>query len=70
MTEQLLPCPFCASTRQTVKHSGRWGWFVSCECAAVGPSCKTRALAIEAWNRRPHQRGLAPQLVLFDEMDG
>jgi hypothetical protein len=24
--------------------------------------------AVEAWNKRPHKRGLAPQLVLFEEV--
>ena len=36
------PCPFCGGNQQRVKHSGRWGWFVSCSCAAVGPSSETR----------------------------
>ena len=48
----LKPCPFCGSIGATVKHSGRWGWFVSCRCAAVGPSSSTKQEAIEAWNRR------------------
>ena len=51
------------------------GWYaVRCgDCYAMGPRVKaTRAKgvskAVEAWNKRPHQRGLAPQLVLFEEV--
>ena len=66
---ELLPCPFCGSVNQTVKHSGRWGWFVSCGCAAVGPSADSRQSAIDKWNsRKSHQYGYAPQMVLFDEV--
>jgi len=45
-------CPFCGGSNQRVKSSGRWGWFVSCSCAAVGPSANSRDEAIEAWNTR------------------
>ena len=45
-------CPFCGSHNATVKFSGKWGYFVSCRCTAVGPSRKTREAAIEAWNTR------------------
>lgn len=66
---ELLPCPFCGGVNQTVKHSARWGWFVSCECAAVGPSAANRKQAVEKWNsRKSHQYGYAPQMVLFDEV--
>lgn len=41
---------------QRVKESGRWGWFVSCACAAVGPSADSRDEAIRAWNRRVEPR--------------
>lgn len=51
-TEELKPCPFCGGIAQKVKSSGRWGWFVSCACAAVGPSSDSREDAIRAWNRR------------------
>ena len=56
----LKPCPFCGGSVQRVKSSGRWGWFVSCQCAAVGPSANTRQLAVERWNerRQPRQMGL------------
>ena len=65
--DKLIPCPFCGSTKQTVKHSARWGWFVSCECAAVGPSAGNRQSAIDRWNsRKSHQYGYAPQMVLLD----
>lgn len=50
MNPLLRPCPFCQSTNQRIKHSSRWGWFVSCECAAVGPSARSKEEAIERWN--------------------
>lgn len=71
--EELKPCPFCASTQQTVKHSGRWGWFVSCECAAVGPSARSKAEAVERWNNRPtwpDGEKVEPRLIGFDYADG
>ncbi|WP_367270374.1 Lar family restriction alleviation protein [uncultured Olegusella sp.] len=59
----LKPCPFCGGTTQRVKSSGRWGWFVSCSCAAVGPSAITKELAIERWNTRTEPM----QQTLFGE---
>ena len=56
VNEELLPCPFCGGSQQRVKSSGRWGWFVSCTCAAVGPSAKSRDEAIIAWNCRMEPR--------------
>ena len=56
MSEELKPCPFCGGNVQKVKSSGRWGWFVSCACAAVGPSADSRDEAIRAWNRRLEPR--------------
>ena len=50
--EAISACPFCGGSKQRVKSSGRWGWFVSCECAAVGPSAGSRDEAIRAWNTR------------------
>lgn len=50
---ELKPCPFCGKTDARIKHSSRWGWFVSCQCAAVGPSSKDRKSAILSWNTRP-----------------
>lgn len=52
ISDGLLPCPFCGGNQQRVKHSGRWGWFVSCSCAAVGPSSETREQAVARWNER------------------
>ena len=52
MTKGLSPCPFCGGEDQVVKHSNRWGWFVSCACTAVGPGKKSREMAILAWNAR------------------
>lgn len=63
MVSGLKPCPFCGGTTQRVKNSGRWGWFVSCSCAAVGPSAATKELAIERWNTRTEPM----QQTLFDE---
>lgn len=53
MTELRKACPFCGKRDAQVKHSPRWGWFVSCRCAAVGPSAGSKQGAIDAWNRRP-----------------
>ena len=49
---KLLPCPFCGSNNLKLKNSTMWGWFVSCSCAAVGPSSKSKDEAIVAWNTR------------------
>ena len=59
-SDDLLPCPFCGGNRQRVKHSGRWGWFVSCSCAAVGPSFVTREQVVARWieRREPAQQRL------------
>lgn len=39
MSGTIEACKFCGSNDQTVKHSSRWGYFVSCgTCHAVGPS--------------------------------
>ena len=46
-------CPFCGMQDAQVKHSSRWGWFVSCSCTAVGPGRGSKEGAIEAWNSRP-----------------
>lgn len=56
MSDRIRPCPFCGGSVQRVKSSGRWGWFVSCQCTAVGPSASTRELAIERWNERRQPR--------------
>lgn len=49
---QPLPCPFCGGQLLRIKNSGRWGWFVSCSCHAVGPSSNGPDEAVEAWNTR------------------
>ena len=59
---ELRPCPFCGGSAQKVKSSGRWGWFVSCACAAVGPSAESKAEAIEAWNRRVEPRQIRMEI--------
>jgi Lar family restriction alleviation protein len=47
---QMLPCPFCGSTKT------RWIsdlWFVACDmCGATGPSNSKQELAEAAWNVR------------------
>lgn len=63
MTDQA--CPFCGSGNTRVKHSKNWGWFVSCECGAVGPSSRSRDEAVAAWNRRV----VAMQPSLFEDID-
>lgn len=52
----LKPCPFCGSEKLKVKSSGRWGYFVACECHAVGPNFSSREGAIDAWNTRLEPR--------------
>ena len=69
-------CPFCGEQTAVVKHSIRWGYFVSCGCTAVGPGRDSRAGAIRAWNTRtePAQGVLElqqqPDISLSDEPDG
>lgn len=52
MNIELKSCPFCGVQNARVKSSGRWGWFVSCECGAVGPSSGSKDEAISRWNNR------------------
>lgn len=68
---ELKPCPFCGGSEQRVKSSGRWGWFVSCSCAAVGPSAGSRDEAIIAWNCRhkPRQATLSDLYGIWKEPD-
>ena len=63
MSDTREACPFCGKRNNQVKHSGRWGWFVSCQCAAVGPSAGSKQGAIDAWNRRVEPE----QPSLFDD---
>lgn len=67
-----IACPFCGRRKAEVKHSQRWGYFVSCACTAVGPGRATRIGAIEAWNHRsnPEQESLFEGLQSkFDERE-
>lgn len=50
------PCPFCGGTDVVMKHSGRWGYFVACNCTAVGPGRNTFSDALDAWNTRLRPR--------------
>lgn len=45
-------CPFCGRQAAQIKHSPRWGWFVSCACTAVGPGKDSKEGAVKAWNTR------------------
>lgn len=49
-------CPFCGERRAHVKHSRMWGYFVACDCTAVGPGRATVAEAVDAWNERPEPK--------------
>ena len=63
MRDDLEPCPFCGVRNAVPRSSGRWGWFVSCACNAVGPNAGSREGAIKAWNTRrpPSQPSLFPR---------
>lgn len=66
MDDGMDHCPFCGRHDAKVKFSGRWGYFVSCRCTAVGPSRKTRDAAIGAWNtRRDPRREPDNQMAMF-----
>ena len=52
MRYDLEACPFCGKRDAQIKHSSNWGWFVSCQCHAVGPSTGSKDGAIKAWNTR------------------
>ena len=58
-------CPFCGNYSAKVKYSGKWGYFVSCRCTAVGPSRKTSQAAVEAWNTRRQPKAEDDQPTLF-----
>jgi len=62
-----IHCPFCGGNAQKVKSSGRWGWFVSCSCGAVGPSAGSRDEAIELWNRRVESNQMRLELGMEGE---
>lgn len=49
-------CPFCGKRDVRMKYSGRWGYFASCRCTAVGPSRRTPEAAWEAWDTRADAR--------------
>lgn len=51
---ELLPCGYreCSTTGPPYPYGGEYGWYVTCGCGARGPSKRTEAEAIAAWNRR------------------
>ena len=49
---ELESCPFCGKQRAQVKHSPKWGYFVACQCTAVGPGKSSKKGAVDAWNTR------------------
>lgn len=52
MSTKLEPCPFDASKKLTVDHFDD-DYHVRCEeCGATGPSRRTWAEAVKAWNTR------------------
>ncbi len=55
MTNKKLKCPYCGSdlvVPATIGF-GSHPWAAKCErCLAEGPTCRTKAEAIAAWNRR------------------
>ena len=61
MSKQPTACPFCGKRNAQVKHSGRWGYFVSCSCTAVGPGRGGRDGAVDAWNTR-----MKPEQAMLD----
>lgn len=53
MTEQLKLCPFCGSTAEVKKDEDRPCYSVSCTgCSVKILHCRSKKVAIEAWNRR------------------
>lgn len=52
MSDEPKPCPFCGSRKPKARFGRNWGWYMGCECGAVGPKAETRGEAIAAWNGR------------------
>lgn len=56
MTEQqLLPCPFCGSTRIKIYRNGNshYAYCVLCEASSKNNSVSTsEEIVVEQWNRR------------------
>ena len=46
----LKPCPFCGSDNTRAYSSTGICWVECLSCDAVGPTAKTEAEAIDAWN--------------------
>ena len=60
MNNELLPCPFCKSTRTKVWFESDHYYHVRCmTCFAQGPTENTDQEAISAWNTR-HESGEFP----------
>jgi len=46
----LLPCPFCGSTKVAVNGGRTQSWVDCTDCDGAGPPTSTRELAITLWN--------------------
>lgn len=60
----LLPCPFCGSTKtwpMTIEDGTRVVFIACPDCRSLGPTTTTKAAAIAAWNRRHAPATLATQ---------
>jgi len=69
---ELKPCPFCGDKMDLPIHDqverGAGLIYVSCDCGASSPGCKTRDDSIAAWNRRVQVEALTvPQWIRVDD---
>lgn len=55
--EELKRCPFCGGKAETVggKTEEEVAWVYCKQCYAESGTYKTKALAIQAWNRRTNE---------------